>query len=95
MHSPSISEYGSLAREFVINHGPQTKSTLARLVVVMSTLTNDENIVLAGFRYSAMTSARLTNVRPADPDPFESAGLMVTSRTVSRVLSKSDRGFTI
>jgi len=82
-------------RTLVINHGPQGASTLARQVVVMSTLANDETIVLAGFKYRVVTSARPKNARPADPDPFEPAGLMVTSRTVSRVLSKSGRGFTI
>ena len=82
-------------RTLVINHVTQGASTLARQVVVMSTLANDETIVLAGFKYRIVTSARLKNARPADSDPFESAGLMVTSRTVSRVLSKFGRGFTI
>ncbi len=82
-------------RTLVINHGPHGTSTLACQVVVVSMLANDETILLAGFRYRVITSARLNNARSADPNPFESADLMVTSRTVSRVLSKSGRGFTI
>ena len=48
-----------LVRTLVINHGSQSTSTLARQVVVMSTLAKDETILLAGFKYRVMPSAIL------------------------------------